>query len=1359
MKRIPFYLCNALYVVIFAFITCDAPINPYTDIDNVTISVKTDTSPNGLKWKINDSVPICVTVGYALLIDSVCIYLDSIEKINSFLLECSVADDTTITVHHIFSDTGIKKISAAAFNEDGEIIRSEELLISIGIAPSFKDQKEIQYSDIPTIGQPLDMFLPSVGTHPLEYMWYKDSVLIELRLHDTLHFDKIKKEDNGDYFCIVKNDWGYDTSKTTHLNVLDSSVAPVITDEPDDLQLLVNAKAEFSVVATGSSPLNYQWQKDKEDISGADKATYEITQVTLADDSTTYRCIVSNSKGSDTSKAALLTVTEIIEKPEITEHPSSQAVVVGGEVTFSVTATGTAPFEYQWLKNGYAVTGATEKTYLYTNASLDDNNANFRCIVSNSAGADTSEVAVLTVSQNIIKPDITKNPADTNAFVGENVCFSVEASGTAPLQYQWQKNSVNINGANGKIYRITGVDIADNNSQFRCIVSNTAGSDTSTEALLTVNDVPVEIIVHPQDQTALVGSNAIFTVTAEGTNLTYQWYKNGNTIQGATNSTLEIDSVTLENSGEKYTCLVANSANGKTSDEATLTVVEEVVPIEIVTQPKSTSVPEGAKATFSVTVTGTNPQFAWYKDNQPITGATLNSYTTPVVTMNDNGSLFKCIVKNKMNEVTSDEASLTVTMNPPVITTDPENKTVAENSSVTFTVGAIGTALHYQWIRIHNSVESNVGTDKGSYTIDPVTVDYQGDAFKCKVSNAGGEVTSEEATLTVTLNPPVITTDPENKTVAENSSVTFTIVAEGTALHYQWIRIHNSVESNVGTDNSSYTINPVTADYQGDAFKCKVSNTGGEVTSTEASLTVTLNAPVITDNPDNTSANEGGSAQFTVSAEGTDIHYQWKRIHNSVTSDVGSDNAVLAINPVKAEYDDDSYKCIVSNDGGSVSSDEATLDVIFKAPTITNQPDDETIYEGEDVSFFVHATSSGTISYDWEQYAGGTWSSVGTNSSSLYLSDVPLSYNGNKIRCKVSNEDAETVSEDATLTVNPQFINITAEPQDASVTTVGSGSSASFTVTAVAHTTDISYQWQYRPGGVGNFTDINGEVNSTLQLSNIQMHMDLYQYRCEVSAGDVVKNSNYATLTIKIAPTITVHPQANYIKFEGDNVTFNVVATGPSLSYTWYKDGSIISGAPNNNSYTITVLNKATHQGSYTVRVANHEGNVVSNASELYVYETVTISGQVWMAENAKHSVSSGNTGYPNNNASNVDDYGLLYDWDAAQEVCPSGWHLPSETEWQTLVANTSSSENASVLRQTEYWESGSHSDNFGFHARGAGTFFPGGSPTGFKEATQFGTSACSMWWSTIGIDLDIYVQCPLTSPPANMISIRCIKD
>ncbi|HEX7175225.1 MAG TPA: PQQ-dependent sugar dehydrogenase [Pyrinomonadaceae bacterium] len=108
-------------------------------------------------------------------------------------------------------------------------------------------------------------------------------------------------------------------------------------------------------------------------------------------------------------------------------------------------------------------------------------------------------------------PAITQHPSNQTASAGQTATFSVAASGTGPLSYQWQRDGVDINGANSSAYTTPPVSAADNGARFRCLVSNAFGSATSNEAVLTVvsNRPPVATITQPAAGALYSGGDTI----------------------------------------------------------------------------------------------------------------------------------------------------------------------------------------------------------------------------------------------------------------------------------------------------------------------------------------------------------------------------------------------------------------------------------------------------------------------------------------------------------------------------------------------------------------------------------------------------------------------------------------------------------------------------------------------------------------------------------------------------------------------------------------------------------------------------------------------------------------------------------
>src|SRR5213078_3117558 len=163
-------------------------------------------------------------------------------------------------------------------------------------------------------------------------------------------------------------------------------VGPTITTQPVSQTVTAGQTATFTVVAAGTAPLSYQWQKNGANISGATSASYVTPATTSSDSGATFDVVVSNSAGTVTSNTATLTVNAAAVGPTITAQPVSQTVTAGQTATFTVVAAGTAPLSYQWQKNGANISGATSASYTTPATASSDNGVAFDVVVSNSAG-------------------------------------------------------------------------------------------------------------------------------------------------------------------------------------------------------------------------------------------------------------------------------------------------------------------------------------------------------------------------------------------------------------------------------------------------------------------------------------------------------------------------------------------------------------------------------------------------------------------------------------------------------------------------------------------------------------------------------------------------------------------------------------------------------------------------------------------------------------------------------------------------------------------------------------------------------------------------------------------------------------
>ena len=256
---------------------------------------------------------------------------------------------------------------------------------------------------------------------------------------------------------------------------------------------------------------------------------------------------------------------------------------------------------------------------------------------------------------------ISTQPDKQSVVAGQIATFSILATSTETLSYQWKKNGTNIDGATSSSYTTPPTSSADNGAVFSVTVSNSAGNATSN-ATLTVTDAAVApaIATQPADQTATTGQTATFSVTATGTSISYQWKKNGTDIAGATSSSYPTPATNRNDSGASYSVTVSNSAGAVTSSGAILAVSDIPVAPAIATQPMLQTVTQGQTATFAVTATGTSLSYQWLKDGTAIPGATSSTYTTDTTVSRDNNAVFSVVISNSVGTATSSTATLTV---------------------------------------------------------------------------------------------------------------------------------------------------------------------------------------------------------------------------------------------------------------------------------------------------------------------------------------------------------------------------------------------------------------------------------------------------------------------------------------------------------------------------------------------------------------------------------------------------------------------------------------------------------------------------------------------------------------------------
>jgi uncharacterized protein YdaL len=843
------------------------------------------------------------------------------------------------------------------------------------------------------------------GDQPLSYQWWFNATnSLGGATNATLIISNAPATAAGSYAVIITNLYGGTTSTPAILTIY---TTPVITNPPVAQSVVLSNTATFTVGATGAGPLNYQWRFNVTNLlSGAILPTLSITnaQPTNAGN---YTVVVGNTYGSVTSAPVALTVNI---PPFITNQPAAQQVNISSNATFTVGAGGDAPLVYQWWFNTTnLLAGATNSILTLTNAQTT-NAGGYSVIITNNYGAVTSTAAALTL---FTAPVITNPPVAQSVVLGNTAVFSVGATGSQPLLYQWWFNLTNVvGGATNSTLTLTNVQ-GTNAGNYSVIITNSFGSATSAPVALTVHFPPF-ITNPPAAQSVILSNNAIFTVGAGGDPaLAYQWWFNvTNLLGGATGSSLTISNAQPANAGV-YSVMVTNSYGMVTSAPVALTVN---TPPFITNQPAAQAAAIGSNATFTVGAGGDAPLVYqwWFNATNILAGATNSTFVlTNAQTTNIGG--YSVIITNNSGSVTSTVATLSVG-NPVVITNDLVGQSVVLSNSASFTIGATGDpTLTYQW---WFNVTNLLGSATGPTLTIPSAQPGNAGSYFVVVSNPYNSATSSVVALTLQI-PPFITNQPAGQAVVAGNNATFTVGAGGDQpLSYQWW--FNATNILAGATNSTFVLTNAQSTNVG-GYSVIITNNSGSVTSSVAGLTVG-NPVVITNDLAGQSVILSNTASFTIGVSGeAPLSYHWRF---NVTNQIGgATNATLIITNAQPG-NAGGYSVVVSNPYNSATSSVAALTVLIPA-FITNPPASQSVNVGSNVTFTVGAGGDQPLSYQW--WFNATNQLNGSTNMILLLNDVPTNAAGN-YTVVVTNDAGSVTSAVAVLTVTVPVVTVTNAP-------------------------------------------------------------------------------------------------------------------------------------------------------------------------------------------------------------------------------------------------------------------------------------------------------------------------------------------
>jgi outer membrane protein assembly factor BamB len=901
-----------------------------------------------------------------------------------------------------------------------------------------------------------------------------------------------------------------------------------------------------SSITGGNASYTYQWYRNG--VAVGTNPTYTFTTSTQGS-YTVYVNVTDSSNSTVKSNIATITANPL---PSVAISPTSAVLDVGQSRLFtSSVAGGTAPHSYQWILNGFAVSGATNATWTFTPTSSGSSTVYLN--VTDSAGyVAKSNTASVTVNGAL---SISITPSSASIDIGQSKLFTSSISGgTSPFVYQWCLNGTAVSGASGSSWTFTPNSTGPYTVYLNATdnVGFTAKSNTAT---VTVSQTPT-VAISPTSAVMDVGQSRQFTSSISGGTLpfVYQWYLNGTAASGATSSTWTFAPTS---SGLYNVHVNVTDGAGFTAKSNTATVTVNPA-LSVTVSPSSAVLDVGQSQLFSSTVSGGTPSYIyqWYLNGTLVTGATSATWTFTPASAGSNS------VSMRVNDGAGAQAisnTVTVTVNiAPTVGISPSATVIDFGQSQLFTSSVTGGTLPlvYQWCLNGTAVS---GASGSSWTFTPnSTGPYT--VYLNVTDNVGVRAKSNIASVTV--NPaPSVSISPASATLDAGQSKQFnsTISGGSSPYYYQWYLNSAPVS---GATNPSWTFTPASTG----SFTVYLNVTDGVgVTAKSNIASVTVNPALsLSVSPASAVMDVGQSKQFnsTVTGGTSPFVYQW---YLNGTAASGATNSTWAFAPSSSgSYN--IYVNVTDTVGFTAKSNTATV-TVNPSLSVSVSPMTAVLIVGQS-QLFSSSVSGGTPSYIYQWYLNGT---LVTGATSATWNFTTASVGTYQVYVKVTDGvNAVAQSPNAQLTANPL-------PQPGVIISPSSaafdlGQSVSFTSSQTGGTPPYTYQW-YLNGSAASGATSSSWTFTPASTGSYQVYLNV------TDSLNVKAKSNTAIVTTNPVPSFSISPSSAVIEVAQPQLFTSAVSGGTSPhSYQWYLNGTLVPSATS-GSWTFTPASA----GSYTV--------------------------------------------------------------------------------------------------------------------------------------------------------------------------------
>ncbi len=1109
-----------------------------------------------------------------------------------------------------------------------------------------------------TAGYPATFNVAASGSGTLAYQWFVNGIAVSGATGTDYTTAATTAADNGKTVSVtVTSSFGAVTSNPVKLTVA-AAANTVITTQPLAQTAVVGQAATFTVVASGSPQLIYQWFVNGVSVANGTQNTYVTPILTTAGTSSVY-AIVSNPVNKVQSATVALTVGAPAAVA-ITTQPQSQIVAANQPVQLSAVVSGSAPFTYTWQftpKGGSATVLASNtssaSTITYTVPAMSAATVGAYTVVVNNAAntAATSAAAQLTLAPPGINLALNRTAtasstqqACTDATTapplsGAN-CLGAENAVDGNLNTRWASQSAGAPPATtvagvdpswlqvdlGSVQAFNTVILNWENAyaaQYRIQYTNQdpTTKPTWTDATQTINSAGgTETISFATVQARYVRVYSTLRATQYGYSLyEFQVYNvpqcGGSTERytiGTTNSALVLDNLL----GLTWTRTIKTD----TTPGAQFTGVDaaaycQSLSMRLPTQAEALSI--GGNNNASCAFPGAWSTWTSTVDPQDASETALVNF--------DGTSNYK--VTNNWPGATLCAAGSSAAV-APVISAQPQATSVVIGQSATFAVTASGTpAPTYQWLKNGTAV---VGATAATY-ITPATVAADNNTvFTVTVTNASKSVTSSGATLTVTaapVTPPTTPTSPGGP--GNNNSTDTAIPGFGAGPVPVGVNLAlKKAASSSGDENS--TVMPPAAAFDG-TLTTRWSSAFADAEWLQVDLgSVQPVGQVVL----RWERAYGVQYQLLASTDGK----TWTVAYTQTAGLGGSEN--LTFPTINARYLRMNGLQRSTIYGYSLWEMEVYGPVL---PTIVTQPVAQTVANGAQAQFTVVAGGNGPFTYQWQlngtAIPGATAATYTT--SALYAGD-----NNGEYRVVVSNAAGSLTSSAVSVTVTAPVTGPTNLALGKAASSSGNENANLGPLNAVDGSLTTRWSSAFTDAAwfqvdLGTPTLVNKVVlyweaaygkAYQIQMSNDEQTWTTVYTQTAGKGGNETLTFAATTARYVRLQGVTRATQYGYSLFEvqvygsasssgvtiatqpasqsavvGSTATFSVVASGSGpFTYKWLRNGTAIAGAVA-ASYTTPVLTAADNAAQYTVTVANASGDAVTSSIATLTVTTYTV--------------------------------------------------------------------------------------------------------------------------------------------------------